>query len=70
MSVELKNMTTGEVHLVENATIEELMIGLRRYYKELERQKAKSKRRYVPTGNPMGRPKKTIPPVLEKNEEL
>jgi len=63
--IRIFDKVTGEsVEL--DVSVEFATVSIRRYIKELEREKEYNKKRYVSTGKPVGRPKKEIPvPVPE-----
>lgn len=65
MTVYLKQDDGKELHL-EDVTIEDITNALEYYKRQRELQQAKYKRLYVPTGKPIGRPKKT---KSEENQE-
>lgn len=46
-----------EIHVMEESILQ-IRMALKYYKKELERQRIKSAKRYIPTGNQIGRPKK------------
>lgn len=46
-----------QIHVIEESILQ-VRMALKYYKKELERQRIKSAKRYIPTGNQIGRPKK------------